>query len=1035
MGAVFNFFAGVVETVVGVVTGNIGLIVTGVSTIVGGFMGSPEKQAAPGAVSGISEQIALDPSYPRRLLVGTASTAGSLIDVFTHDHLPWGGGNEGKNRVKEMIVALADHECDSLVEIWDGTRKLTLGTYDSTLGWPIMEFTDEGKNHCYIKFYNGSWTQAADAHCISVSGGYWTSAHRGAGVCYVRITMAYTIDQDDKAWNAGQPQFKFVVKGRKLYDPRKDSTVGGAGTHRFDDLTTHEWSDNAAQINYNLIRGMYLPNGELFYGVGASDAQVRFSDAVAAMNACDEDVALKAGGTEKRYRAGGEIDTSVEVRTTLQAINESMAGSIYNVSGVWRIFAGVAQSAIVGIADGDILPKEGSSASPKLAYDALVNAVYGTYIDPKTGYSRKPLPVRRNSSDIAEDGGWEKSTNLQLDFVQSFTQGQRLQEIKRRRARRQIRHTRTLPPYAYVIEPGDWISWDSDRFGYTGKNFLVSTASIQQRLKITLTLEEIDSTVYDWTAASDELSETGGEVLTADPPVTLIPANVTAVPSLQVGPSGTQVPIVTINWDAPNVGLVTGVAVQVRRNGTTAPVTTITATDVQDANTALRMMLMPDVLYEARVKFLTPAGVDTAWSGWITFTPSDGFIFTPGADPITSQLQRALADAKPIRDAIAQSMYFPWLDQLELAIAAATQVIADHQNTVGILHDAGIVRGADGSVRISQVDQLALAIGDVSASVTVVQSVQADLQDRTTAFWQVTAAADGTVAYARLQADNVTSSIVLVADLISLVSPSDGSLVPALSVTNGNVYVSNQIFIGTNLRMDRTVPGLVYDDGTVAAVFGARFGALGDLVIWYGPSMPTSAMRKSNGVFWLDTFGNAYFGGALSAGVSTTKAKTTSTATDAVAETAVFTYNGHTLTISTTYDGFNNFTAGPFDTQADMNAYCDTIGVSHGLGTDGGASGPIVVKLYRSENGGAYVEKQSYSCATAWSADKYRDTETLKYFVQWSEVAATISQTWTDDDGTPDLRQYKFEIATFASKFGAMASGQTLSVICVEEET
>lgn len=1039
MGGFFKFLGGVVETVVGVFTANPFLIVAGVTTAVGGlvqsFTDDKPQQPKPGAVGGTSEQIAYDPAYTRRLGVGLVSTAGSFNDGFTHDHLPWGGGNEGKNRVEEIFIDLLDHEVDSLVEVWNGSKKLTFGTFNSTLGWPITEYTSEGKNHLYIKFYTGAWDQVADSHCISVSGGYWTSSAKGRWVCYARVTYVASIDSDDTAWAGGKPQLKFVIKGKPLYDPRKDSTVGGSGSHRWGTLGTYEWTDNAAVIQYNLARGIYRPDGKRFYGVGASFENVRFDDAVAAMNACDENVALKAGGTEKRYRAGGEIDISIEVRTAMQAINELMAGETYNVSGTWRIFAGVASTPVLAITDVDVFPEEPATAKPKLPFDKLVNAVYGSYIDPKSGYAKKPLPVRRDDTDIETDGGVEKKPpGSQLDFVQSFTQGQRVLEIKRRKGRRQIRHTRTLPPYAYQIEGGDWISWDSDRYTYSDKPFLVTQTGVDSKLNITVALSEINSAIYDWNPATDELDEVGADLTSADPPATLIPTGVSIVPSVQVGDAGTQVPYIDIGWVPPNSPFVTGLTFQWRRAGTTSPVHSMSAIDVNDANTALRNMLMPDVQYEGRVKFNTPPGVAADWSSWISFTVFDGFILTAGADPLTDQLKRALAAAKPIRDTIADSLYFSWLDQLEGAIAAATATMADHQVTVGILHDAGIVRLGDGTVRIRMVDELSAVVNGVSASVSTVQEVMVDLQGRTSAFWQVTADADGTVAYARLQADNFGSSIVLVADLISLVSPSDGSLVPALSVTDGNVFVSNKIYIGTNLWLDRTVPGLVYNDGVVSAVFGARFGALGDLVIWYGPAMATSAMRKSNGVFWLDTVGGAYFGGSLSAGISTTKSKTTSTATDAETETAIFTYNGHTLTVAATYDGASAFTAGPFDTIGDMNTYCDTIGVAHGLGTAGGTSGPIVLKLYRSQDGGAYVLKQTYSTNTGWSVNKYRNTETLKFFVELNEAAFTISQTWTDDDGTPGNRQYKLVINSFTSKFGAMLAGQTMSLICVEEE-
>lgn len=44
----------------------------------------------------------------------------------------------------------------------------------------------------------------------------------------------------------GQLNITGLVSGRKLYDPRKDSTAGGSGAHRLANQATWEWSDNPA---------------------------------------------------------------------------------------------------------------------------------------------------------------------------------------------------------------------------------------------------------------------------------------------------------------------------------------------------------------------------------------------------------------------------------------------------------------------------------------------------------------------------------------------------------------------------------------------------------------------------------------------------------------------------------------------------------------------------------------------------------------------------------------------------------------------
>lgn len=77
--------------------------------------------------------------------------------------------------------------------------------------------------------------------------------------------------------------------------------------------------------------------------------------------------------------------------------------------------------------------------------------------------------------------------------------------------------------------------------------------------------------------------------------------------------------------------------------------------------------------------------------------------------------------------------------------------------------------------------------------------------------------------------------------------------------------------------------GILWNKGTTYSVLiGHNFGTTGDLMFWAGPTPETSSHpSKSNGVFWIDAGGDAYFGGSLSAGVISNAGQTTlSTATE-----------------------------------------------------------------------------------------------------------------------------------------------------------
>lgn len=106
----------------------------------------------------------------------------------------------------------------------------------------------------------------------------------------------------------GQLNITARVRGRRLYDPRKDSTAGGSGAHRLADPATWEWSDTPALALADFCYSS-------LYGLGRT---VDWSSVPAAANANEALVA----GTEKRRLLGVAFITAqpaIAVAETLRA--------------------------------------------------------------------------------------------------------------------------------------------------------------------------------------------------------------------------------------------------------------------------------------------------------------------------------------------------------------------------------------------------------------------------------------------------------------------------------------------------------------------------------------------------------------------------------------------------------------------------------------------------------------------------------------------------------------------------------------------
>ena len=123
--------------------------------------------------------------------------------------------------------------------------------------------TDPTKRYRMVfNLHHGSASQTADPMLRASVGAKWTTAHKLNGIAYIAANFEF----DTQAMFKGIPQLTVVVKGKKVYDPRKDGSIsGGTGSHRLGTPSTYEWSDNPALCLLD-----YITNDEYGKGLGSS---------------------------------------------------------------------------------------------------------------------------------------------------------------------------------------------------------------------------------------------------------------------------------------------------------------------------------------------------------------------------------------------------------------------------------------------------------------------------------------------------------------------------------------------------------------------------------------------------------------------------------------------------------------------------------------------------------------------------------------------------------------------------------------------
>ena len=501
MSKVARVIVGAAMIVVGVVTGSWQLIVAGTMQI-GSALLTPSMKQQQRQAAATTLQLG---EVPRQGIVGRAATAGSLANAFNY------GGKYGTDW-EVLVLALADHECDALE-----------GFYVNDV---YVAFAGDGVVPGYnsqLEIYWRPGTESQTLPTVLTSQGGYAASDNGAGVCHV--TVCYKADKPDAKnpiWPSGRPRFLWVLRGLKCYDAREDSTVaGGSGAHRWANPATREWSENPIVQRYTWSRGIYACNrvndpGMLLIGRGLSATEQPPANVAARANICDESVALDAGGTEPRYRAGGVIRAEDPYLTIEEFFAAACGGEIAQPQGCVEIEPGRAKSPSFSFTDADLIVGSTAKGSDFLseADDEWINTVIPRYVEPSQRWADHAAPIRRDEDDLIEDGGPREAT-LSLSLVTSATQAGRIGEIRRRLGRLAGRRQVTLGPRFAEVEEGDWGTWQSDRyFGGETRTFRVDSYGSDQKWHHTLQLRQISASCY---AAGGDLDD-GSVAAPQDPP-------------------------------------------------------------------------------------------------------------------------------------------------------------------------------------------------------------------------------------------------------------------------------------------------------------------------------------------------------------------------------------------------------------------------------------------------------------------------------------------------------------------------------------
>lgn len=433
---------------------------------------------------------------PRNICYGETHVGG----VLTYGNT---AGSEQSNLYYEIVHA--GHEIDSFVG-WFLDDKFVPATDLS--GGAGADVDDDSTGHglgpigttpvMYLRGALGTAAQAVDSF-LDADFTEIDSNHRQRG-CARTVMRADFFPGAEDTWNNRAPgNVTTVMKAKKVYDPRLDTTFpGGSGAHRLATPSTWAWSDNPALIwaDYRIT-----PNP---LGPGWASSRINYQSVFTAANHCDATVAIPTAATEKRFRCDLTADSSMEPREVIDMILASMAGTERQISGQWHVFAGVWPTPDFDLDEDDLIGPIQFRREPETNGGERFNQVKGQYLDRDRQWKLSPFSTVTDTTLRTNRDNWRTfHRDLELRGVSREYQAQRLAF----RALNQADDTGVLVfPMGYQgsnIRVGDTGTVSLAEFGWANKSFRCIALKKVAFVGVELTLKEDSEGNYDDPAEGD----------------------------------------------------------------------------------------------------------------------------------------------------------------------------------------------------------------------------------------------------------------------------------------------------------------------------------------------------------------------------------------------------------------------------------------------------------------------------------------------------------------------------------------------------
>lgn len=484
-------------------------------------------------------QIVRSNVQPRNIIYGRAMTSGPLLFAASTD------GNGKKNQFMHLVIALADHECDAIEEVYLGEDPIgALDEWGQPTGGKFRKVWGEAKQHLEtinltavsdVTIDLGEPIRKIVSTTGNVENGEFATQIYGFDVSWSAGSSKITIRAVDPSIKAIAINYEVEVAYRYV---RVKKHLGSPDQSADGDMVAEvpgwTWDHRLRGVCYLYVRLEYdadlfpngLPNikavvkGKRVYdprtsstswsnnwalcvydylreerGFGCSDSDIDLPTVLAAANVSDEWLDLGGGIYQSRYRCDGIVMSDKSPRDNLTEMNTAGAGAVVISGGVFRVFAGAYDIPTVTLTESNL--RGPIKVQPRTSRKDLFNVVKGTFVDPKKYWQPGDFPAMRNPAYSANDGEVIER-DIELPFTTDSVMAQRLAKIILERSRQSIVVEFPAKLTAFQLTAYSTVKLTLAKFGWTNKVFRVMLWKMSDDGGVDLVLNEEAASVYDW---------------------------------------------------------------------------------------------------------------------------------------------------------------------------------------------------------------------------------------------------------------------------------------------------------------------------------------------------------------------------------------------------------------------------------------------------------------------------------------------------------------------------------------------------------